>query len=250
VLRRRQVPPAVVHKIAVVAVFSLVLVLFLIRGNLDSRLPDVAAPAFLLLAWLLSMFRPSAPGRIAAAALAVATFAAVVMMVGENPVRRLLRETSHLPGSVTSAWTALRGDPVVWWETDGLTDTRAVARWLRECTSPNDRVLIFGYYPDVVFFSKRGFAGGQVFLHSGYYSSPAEQALTVQRLARQSVPFVVIEREDAPALRGTYADVGAFILANYTPVTTSDFRGPHSFTIYERNSVNASRRVGGLPCVP
>ena len=246
-LIRRRPASAIAHKAGMLAAFCVSLVLFLIRGNLDSRLPDAAGPSFLLLAWLFSTAR-SAGSRVVAGALALVTLLAVEAMGGQNPVRRLAREVLDLPQSVSVAWAAMRGDPAVWWETDGLTDTRALARWLRECTAPTDRVLVFGYYPDVVFFSRRAFAGGQVFLHSGYFSSPDEQTLTVARLQRQSVPFVIVERAELPALRGTYAGIGAFVLAHYTAVATSDFHGPHAFTIFQRNDVTLRLRTDGLPC--
>jgi hypothetical protein len=233
------------HKIAATAALCLMLVLFLIRGNLDSRLADVAGPSLLLLAWLLSVGRGPAR-RVAGFAIAVVTLGAIVGLAG-NPVRRLFDYARDLPGSVTRPWAALH-DPIGWWEGDGLTDTRALARWLRECTRPDDRVLVFGYYPEVVFFSQRSFAGGQAFLHSGYYSSPAEQDLTVARLQHQHVPFIVIERSDLPALDGTYLRIGNYVRNHFTAVVTSDFRGPHAFTILQRNDVTAPLRDDGLPC--
>jgi len=235
------------NKMAALAVLCAMLMLFLVRGNLDSRLPDVAGPALLLLAWLLSTLPRTPTARVGVIAFTAITFLAAEVLATQNPARRLLGYARRLPHSLTQPWFAMR-DPVDWWESDGITDTRAVARWLRECTKPDDRVLVFGYYPDVVFFSQRPFAGGQVFLHSGYYSSPADQDLTVARMARQRVPFVVVERSDAPALDGTYSRIGGYVRAHFAEVATSTFRGPRLFTILQRKDVNATPRDDGLPC--
>lgn len=242
------------RKAATLAVFSGTLVVFLVRGNLDSRLPDVAAASFVLIAWLVGTGLRARPTRVpewlpAAAAVALlCTITIAASELGGNPVRRFLHYLRLLPGSVTTEAALLDGNPVAWWEQDGVTDVRGVARWLRECAPPTSRVLVFGYYPDIVFFSRRPFAGGQPFLHSGYFSTDAEQDLTVERLSREEVPFVVVEQADRPALDGTYGRIGAYVKAHYRKVAESGFSGPRRFAVYQRTDVQPSTRPDGLPC--
>jgi len=70
----------------------------------------------------------------------------------------------------------------------------------------------------------------------------------VARMARQRVPFVVVERSDAPALDGTYSRIGGYVRAHFAEVATSTFHGPRLFTILQRKDVNATPRDDGLPC--
>ena len=43
----------------------------------------------------------------------------------------------------------------------GTEDLKALTRYIHECTKPEDRLFIAGFFPDVHFYSARGFAGGQ-----------------------------------------------------------------------------------------
>ena len=114
------------RRAAALATLCFTLVLFLIRGNLDSRLPDVAAPSFVLAAWLLAVLagpwrawrasrgRTAAAG--AAAVLALVTWASVSALADWSPARRLASTIVRLPGSVTDSARRLRADPLATWE--------------------------------------------------------------------------------------------------------------------------------------
>jgi len=71
----------------------------------------------------------------------------------------------------------------------------AILRYIFECTAETDRLLVTWFGPEVYFSVERPFAGGQVYLHHGWHSSPADQRLTIEWLARQRVP-IVLERND------------------------------------------------------
>jgi hypothetical protein len=242
---------------AALTVFCGVLVAFLIRGNLDSRLPDVAAPSFVLVAWLLAQLGRDAPPRppvrlarpLAAAAVAVVTAVCVAQVAEARPVRRLGAVILRLPGSVARPVRLLQEDPLVAWEREGTTDVRGLARWMRECTGPDDRLLVFGYHPEVFFYSSRAFGGGMLHFHSNYFSSEDEQRLTVERLDAQRVPFVVVERSGVRALDDTYALVGAYIGHHYAMVAETDFGGGRSFLIYRHEDAGPGTAMGGLPCL-
>ena len=256
--RRRRVATVSGRQAAAVAVLCAALMLFLIRGNLDSRLPDVAAPSFVLAAWVLTLLGRSrtsgTSARWARTAGAVSitgiTMVAVAIVAEESPLTRLLRTAIRdLPHSVVAPAQRLLEPPLVAWEREGTTDVRGLARWLHECTAPGDRLLMFGYHPEVFFYSDRRFAGGMQFFHSGYFSSQAEQELTVTRLGRQRVPFVIVESEDLPALDNTYAIVGDYVRQNYRQVAASGFGEGRSFVIYQRKDVPRRSLRDGLPCL-
>lgn len=132
------------RKAGALAVLCLTLLLFLIRGNLDSRLPDVAAPSFVLVGWFLTvMSGPVGEWRVTvrrrvALVLAVVTWLGVVQLSDWNSFRRLASAVVRLPGSVTEPAAGLLGDPLQFWEREGTTHVRGLARWMRECTAPDD----------------------------------------------------------------------------------------------------------------
>ena len=85
--------------------------------------------------------------------------------------------------------------PVDGWAPPGSQGLGGVTRYIRECTTPEDRVFIAGFFPDVHFYSARGFAGGREDFNPDLHSSLRDQRMTVDRLERQSVPIVLIKRD-------------------------------------------------------
>ena len=63
--------------------------------------------------------------------------------------------------------------------------------YLRACTRPGDRVLMLADASEVAVFAGRSFAGGHPTFRAGFYTLPADQALTLARLSRQSVPIAL-----------------------------------------------------------
>jgi hypothetical protein len=257
-LARRVAPPLSAH-VVTLAVLCTALVLFLIRGNLDSRLPDVAAPSFVLAAWLLAALFDAGRARTAywrwilpaaAVAAAAVTLASVQELVEWQTARRVTRAITRLPTSITEPIAYLSAEPLVAWENDrGTTGLRGLARWMRSCTAIDDRFLVFGYYPEVFFYARRLFAGGMLFFNAGYFSRPAEQRLTVERLRQQRTPFVIVEESELPALDGMYAIVGAYIREHYRRAAESAFGDSRTFVIFQDNRVPAQLGLEGLPCL-
>ena len=85
--------------------------------------------------------------------------------------------------------------PVDGWAPPGSQGLGGVTRYIRECTTPGDRLFIAGFFPDVHFYSARGFAGGREDFNPDLHSSLRDQRMTVDRLERQSVPIVLIKRD-------------------------------------------------------
>ena len=245
--------------VVTLAVLCAALTLFLIRGNIDSRLPDVAAPSFVLVAWMLAALFDAGRTRrahwrwiLAAVAVAVATLTVVSVqeLVEWQSARRMTRAIARLPTSISEPIAYLGSEPLAAWENDrGTTGLRGLARWMRSCTAIDDRLLVFGYYPEVFFYARRLFAGGMLFFQSGYFSRPADQQLTVERLRRQSTPFVIVEESEMPALDGMYATVGAYIHEHYRRVAESGFGDSRTFVIFQNNESAQHVGVGGLPCL-
>jgi len=257
-LTRRITRPLSDH-VVTLAVLCAALTLFLIRGNIDSRLPDVAAPSFVLVAWMLAALFDAGRTRTAhwrwilpavAVAVALLTVVSVQELVEWQSARRMTRAIARLPTSISEPIAYLGSEPLAAWEHDrGTTGLRGLARWMRSCSAVDDRFLVFGYYPEVFFYARRLFAGGMLFFQSGYFSRLADQQLTVERLRLQSTPFVIVEESEMPALDGMYATVGAYIHEHYRRVAESGFGDSRTFVIFQ-NTMSASHvELGGLPCL-
>ncbi len=109
---------------------------------------------------------------------------------------------------------------------------RPLVRYLHDCTRPTDRVFAFGFLPDIIFFSARGFAGGHGTYDPWLHGSLRSQRQTVERLRRQSVPVALLRGG-----MGAYPSLVADYFSEwYRPVATID---PASA---ERVSVLVDRR--------
>lgn len=205
-------------KIATVAVFALLVNTGFLRGNLPTQIPDVAVPAAVLGAWVLSTTwrivrrgrvelrgRSLNPGLLARSAAAIAMFA-VVMVTGVlllPSLREQIENSSLLDGpeairadaeGVTERLTRIW--PLENWARDDTRGPVQLALYFDACTAPSDKVLVTPYLPPAVGLARRAFAGGQGDLRAGFFDLDAEQQLTVERLQRQSVPVIIGPRDE------------------------------------------------------
>lgn len=251
-------------KILLVAVLGVLLNLFLIRGNIDSRLGDVIVPPAVLAAWLFGLV--SGAGRVATAEGAQPE--ARRMRVGPVtiPVPGLAgwrRVTAVACAGLLGLWVVLYGDAVnrllgadlfagpvgtvvglrdrvERWRRDPIENLapegsqgskESLIRYVRRCTDPSDRVLAIAYLPEVFYASRRRFGGGMVvFVHR--LRSPDIQRLTIERLQRQSVPLVIINESERESFEEKFPLVNDYLHATYEPVRTLEFPdGGGRFTV-------------------
>lgn len=194
--------------VAALSVLALVVDAGFLRDPIEARVADAVVPAALLGAWLVGVAWSAAPwrfmtagiARTCALALLFAT-AAAVMQVGE--VYEKVDEfgftndrdaVEERIGEVTSELNSREIDMM-------SKPTRVSAaltpflRYVERCTAPADRLLVTGQFPEMYVMARRRFAGGHVAFIENYYSSEAEQQLTLKRLRAESVPFVVLSLE-------------------------------------------------------
>ena len=260
-LLRTRAPDAL--KVMSLAVLCLLLHQFMIRGSLDSRLPDVAGPTAVLLAWLARVsFEVSRrlsgawakTGRVAItvsmALLVVLMWASVTTYAGTSWVDVVTAGASR-PGVFADVTNRLSRRPIDYWTDKDSVGTRAATRYVAECLSPDDRLLLVTYAPEVFYVAERLFAGGINFFHAGAFSSPPEQATIVARLQRQSVPVVIVEDSEVAAFKENYSDVESYVASRYREAAVLGFgdskRRFHVLVDKERNPVGTDSRWS-LPC--
>jgi hypothetical protein len=256
--------PRARRKMAVVALLAIVLNAGFLRSPLEARLADPIVPHTILLAWVLaaavavSRRRGAAPAAAGAArqwwarlvrpaTLVVATGMIAVLVAGLSAgiVERLERTRFIEPVRATptrpASWRAGRvverardvsralragWQPAARLRSREPSDQATLARYLNACTEPTDRILIQAYLPQVLALAGRAFAGGHADLRPGFFDSPEAQRLTVARLARQSVPVVLLESGDSYAqFRASFPLVTAYLDERYRLAGTGAFGG-------------------------
>jgi len=192
-----------------------------LRDPLDVRLADASGVTLILTAWLVGRFGPTLSVRaaeltnqrralwarsvVAATALIIAAMAtgATLLSAAElGSLHRALEKTGVVEGPRVMARGARRTisvfttqPPIEGWLASGddQRELKELTLYVRECTRPDDRLLVTWFAPEVYFYAERPFAAGLAFLYPGFFSSPAEEAVALARLKAQVVPIVIAD---------------------------------------------------------
>jgi hypothetical protein len=244
--------------VPVIVLMGILSVTLLSRGATAIRLPDASATLAVVGGWLLASAKRTALARAIALVVLLLTVRAAVILGDvesrwdssdlDGGLRAALNHTQRVARQLAVS-PPLRGLPSL----DHPGSLR-LAEYVSSCTAPQDRVFIFGNYPEVYFFAGRPFAGSHVWLVPGFYSSSRDQQTIVARLQRWPVPIVITEphAEYDDAYRRHFPDVTAFLDGRYRDA------GDVAFGDIElRVLVDAKRRPSGtfrssrgasLPC--
>ena len=142
---------------------------------------------------------------VAATAIIIAAMAAGATLLSAaelGSLHRALEKTGVVEGprvmargarQTISLFTAQ--PPIEGWLASGdeLRELKELTRYVRECTRPDDRLLVTWFAPEVYFYAERPFAAGLAFFYPGFFSSPAEEAVALARLKAQVVPIVIAD---------------------------------------------------------
>ena len=192
-----------------------------LRDPLDARLADASAITMILAAWLAGRFMPTLsvratglPGQwrtqwsrsvIAAMALTIAAVAAGATLLSAaelGSLHRALEKARLVDGPRIMALGARQTitglntrPPIEGWLASGdeQRELKELTRYVRECTKPDDRLLVTWFAPEVYFYSERKFAAGLAFFYPRFFSSPAEEEVALARLRAQTVPIALVD---------------------------------------------------------
>jgi len=144
----------------------------------------------------------------------------------------------------------LREQPPLTWPVKPRDGSMAIARYLAECTAPDDRVLVAINADEIPYFAGRRFAGGQGSFYSNLLKSDDDQRLVLERLARQSVPIVVSHPDYHDEFAVNYPLVAQHIAARYRDVGVIDYDEKPVLRVFVETARAPVRvdAVLGYPC--
>jgi hypothetical protein len=241
-------------------VMTIVANVFLLRANLIQRFGDAVVPAVLLASWTSGAARSMAAG-LRRDFASVAPAGLLMVMLGSAYVYADISQKLNTSG-LTVSWEETRkrfaqnrGDlaglpPVTWWgfKAEGAL---VAARYVAECTAPNDYLLVTGYAPELPVLARRRFAAGLGTLSLSLYTSDADQRLALDRLGRQSVPIVLADA--APfddEFVHDYPLLAQYLSTHYRQAGTIDVDDDRRFRVFVDAGLTPRRRDPhlGLPC--
>ena len=233
----------------------------LIREDPHVRLADVAAPTFVLAAWLARRrdgpVGPLVRARLKRAGIVTLFLVTFVSVWSYGRTTTLLARSGVL-GGPAGVWEKLGAvnrrlhlRPIDDWAPPGSHGLRTLTRYVLDCTTPSDRVLVTWFAPEVFYYAERGFAGGQVYLSGPWHASVADQRLTLDRMQQQSVPIVLGRRDEQENFRQEFPLIYDYVRTRYRLATESTFGGaPPSLLVFvdARRDPSGEHPDLGLPC--
>jgi hypothetical protein len=256
-----------------VAVLGAVLDAGFLRSPLEARLADPSVPLVIVIAWLLvalprmlvrdESLRPSWlpvrwPIRVAATVVGAGIALLFVVLVTGDLYRRLdkasMTDRFGKPFErfdAISEQLRLDWDLGRWAARPDRPDLITLSLYVNACTTPDDRVLVQSYLPQVLAMARRAFAGGHADLRPGFFEFEEAQRLTVERLRIRSVPIILLDTEDS--LRSFYRSfpiVTAYIDQEYRPAGMHTFDERFGITLYVKKDRTPSGTYEplGWPC--
>jgi len=130
-------------------------------------------------------------------------------------------------------------------------DLITLSLYINACTTPDDRVLVQSYLPQVLALARRAFAGGHADLRPGFFEFEEAQRLTVQRLRSRSVPIILLDTDDS--LRSFYRAfpiVTAYIDQEYRQAGMHTFDERFGITLFVKKdrTPTGTYEPLGWPC--
>ena len=108
---------------------------------------------------------------------------------------------------------------------------RGAVEYLRECTAPFDRVLVFGFLPDVLYYSGRGAAADRAVILRGFGTDPDEERTTIAAMNRHPAAVAIVETNRGSGsmagkvLDGLHPILEDPLASGYARVETTSFGG-------------------------
>jgi hypothetical protein len=243
-----------IAKVASLSVLCLILNFFILRHPIAARAGGMIGPAAILASW---MFRSVWQVRGPAARLLLRTGSVVVLglfvwslstaAVWEERLPQDVASPSRFIGLLKTVAASPPDADLI--RSRALT---ALSLYVRECTRPDDRILVTLFAPEIAFFAQRGFAGGLAALHGVHWSEPRFQQRSLQHLIGYP-PALIIQRPGGTEFREIYPILARYVSEHYRSVGTTESLvgpGPESLLLLVRNDRSASGRhsASALPC--
>jgi hypothetical protein len=245
--------------LGILALAVLVTMSFL-RANLAERFGDAAVAVVLLAAWIAGV----APLWVSPAMRRVMLVLPILLLLEVLGASYILADTTREldTSGLSDSWgkivrrygevrAQLGGLPPTAWSNLDANDPMRAARYLAECTAPDDRVLVIGPIHEIPVLARRHFAAGQAMFKLSLYLSEADQERALARLQQQSVPVVIADAGDFDeGFVSDYPLVAKHVASHYRDAGSIDVDHEPRYRIFVTSDREPARTdpVSGLPC--
>jgi hypothetical protein len=259
---RRLLPPAVTPRsLLLFAAFAVVVNLGLLREPYESRAADVIVlPVILFGLFLAVMLRPTYPLLVRSALRAVAVLLIVLAaksfaVAGDfgDRVAWLIGEGQSLErarGAWSEVAARLRASPpsAFWTGHTGPVSIR-LAKYVRRCTAPSDRLLLLWFAPEIHADADRLMAGRHLYYFAAFRDIDDEQRRELEKVTRSAPPIILANRNNYEAAVMAFPALMQYIEREYGPAASFDEDGDRYRILVRRESSPLGMDADtGWPC--
>jgi hypothetical protein len=238
-------------KIAAVILVAILTFSGFVRQAIDARIGDAVVGPVILGAWLSAKWLAGARSSLWNRAARIAILAAVLLVVTRSiVVAGGVEPRFERPEPFAATWRQLvTSPPFAAWPAQGSAKYRIV-RYVRECTGPDEPLLVLWAGPELYYYADRPFAGRIGLYMEGYYRSDANQRMNGAALERDRPPVAISEPGRELKELATHPAALAFLARHYRPLgdlTATDGSVLRVFGRTDRSSPSTHPDVG-WPC--
>ena len=259
---RRLLPPAVTPRsLLLFSAFGVVVNLALLREPYESRVADVIVlPVVMFGVFLAAMLRSSYPLVVrwalrAAAVLLMVLVAKSFAVAGDFGDRMawLIGEGQSLErarGAWSEVAARLRASPpsAFWPGHTGPVSIR-LAKYVRRCTAPSDRVLLLWFAPEIHADADRLMAGRHLYYFAAFRDIDDEQRRELEKVTRSAPPIILANRNNYEAAVLAFPALMQYVEREYVPAASFDEDGDrYSILVRRESSPRGPDAVTGWPC--
>jgi hypothetical protein len=259
VLRWRTLPDTVRAPVAMTIALHLAMNLTMLRDPFDLRVRDLIVPVCVLGGFLLGLAwhaRAHVAVRVlgrAAALVVVGAFAVMCGAIGDASGRTDVIDEDHTWDGLERRAAELDLHYAPPYERTGKdiesSHYAPLVRYVTRCTPPEARIFSLTFAPEVFFYTRRGFAGGQVAITPGYYTSERDASLMLERVGREDVPLVLLDSETEHEIEIEYPRaIMDAVRSRYHEVLRTKVGPQKDFVLLAQNDRKVLGRDGGRPC--
>jgi hypothetical protein len=247
----RQSSPQLRGVVAMVIVVQLAMNFSMLRDPLNTRARDVMVPMALSLSYLLGLawsaagegwYRHARRGLVLAALVMVLASAASLGGAWEAIART---QVARGPSGLRERARTIRrrfAPP------DQRTGPRSpvyqpIVAYIVRCTAPDARLLTLTFAPELLFYTGRQFAGGQVSLSPGYFTSERDADALLARVSSEDVPLVIMDNQTQQEMLHDYPRIGAHVVQHYHEAERFTISADKSFVVLAQNGRPACARL-------
>jgi len=190
------------------------------RSMAATRLPEWAAQAWRITRQTMVVALLLITGFAAVGALNADLFSANELEEVTYTYRQLL--SSPPVDAYQPADEALEMDWTGWHASGADTRQKIMIRYMHDCTTESDRILVTGSTPyHVGYYVERPLAGGQMQWHHRWRSDPPYEQQALALIRRQSVPFAFSTTDPVFDDFRAYPRIHAYLTENYVEIEGS-----------------------------